>query len=156
MCGFSLVVASEAFPRGGFSCGARALGTRALGTRALGTRALVFAAHGLLSVGLVVVVRELSCSAAGWIFPDQGSNLCLLHWQASSYPLYHQGSPRKGFILTLSPLHPRCTHGAPEVEGEGRWWGCLPGLPHGLCHDPRWTDEEMRPEVMSRGRPVRP
>ena len=147
MCGFSLVVASEASPRGGFSC---------CGAQALGARALVFAAHGLLSMDSVVVVRELSCSAAGWIFPDQGSNPCLLHWQASSHPLYHQGSPRKGFILTLSPLHPRCTDGAPEVEGEGRWWGCLPGLPHGLCHDPQWTDEEMRPEVMSRGRPVRP
>ena len=27
------------------------------------------------------------------IFPDQGSNLCTLHWQADSYPLRHQGSP---------------------------------------------------------------
>ena len=28
-----------------------------------------------------------------WIFPDQGSNLCPLHWQADSQPLCHQGSP---------------------------------------------------------------
>ena len=27
------------------------------------------------------------------IFPDQGLNLCLLHWQADSSPLSHQGSP---------------------------------------------------------------
>ena len=27
------------------------------------------------------------------IFPTQGSNLCLLHWQAHSLPLSHQGSP---------------------------------------------------------------
>ena len=27
------------------------------------------------------------------IFPDQGSNLCPLHWQEGSYPLDHQGSP---------------------------------------------------------------
>ena len=27
------------------------------------------------------------------IFPDQGSNPCLLHWQADSLPLSHQGSP---------------------------------------------------------------
>ena len=33
----------------------------------------------------------LSCSAARGIFPDQGWNLCLLHWQADSLPLSHQG-----------------------------------------------------------------
>ena len=27
------------------------------------------------------------------IFPTQGSNLCLLHWQADSLPLSHPGSP---------------------------------------------------------------
>ena len=27
------------------------------------------------------------------IFPTQGLNLCLLHWQADSLPLSHQGSP---------------------------------------------------------------
>ena len=26
------------------------------------------------------------------IFPNQGSNLCLLHWQADSLPLSHQGN----------------------------------------------------------------
>ena len=29
------------------------------------------------------------------IFPTLGSNLCLLHWQAVSLPLSHQGSPNK-------------------------------------------------------------
>ena len=28
------------------------------------------------------------------IFPDQVLNLCLLHWQVDSYPLYQQGSPK--------------------------------------------------------------
>ena len=28
------------------------------------------------------------------IFPTQVSNLCLLHWQASSLPLSYQGSPK--------------------------------------------------------------
>ena len=28
------------------------------------------------------------------IFPDQESNPCPLHWQADSYPPYHQASPR--------------------------------------------------------------
>ena len=58
----------------GFSrCGARALG----------------------HAGSVAVVHGLSCSAACGIFPDQGSNLCLLHWQADSLLLSHQGSPRR-------------------------------------------------------------
>ena len=39
------------------------------------------------------VVHGLSCPVAYGIFPDQGSNPCPLHWQADSYPLYHQGSP---------------------------------------------------------------
>ena len=44
--------------------------------------------------GSVVVAHGPSCSAACGIFPDQGSNLCPLHWQADSQPLRHQGSPR--------------------------------------------------------------
>ena len=39
------------------------------------------------------MAHGLSCSAACGIFPDQGSNPCLLHWQADSQPLHHQGSP---------------------------------------------------------------
>ena len=46
-----------------------------------------------------IVVASLSAhglghSAARGPFPDQGSNLCLLHWQAGSLPLSHQGSPQ--------------------------------------------------------------
>ena len=41
----------------------------------------------------VVVVHRLSCPAACGIFPDQGSNMCLLHWKMDSLPLSHQGSP---------------------------------------------------------------
>ena len=66
-----------------------------------GLRASVVAAHGLGScdmralecTGSVALVRGLSCSSACGIFPDQGSNLCLLHWQVDSSPLSHQGSP---------------------------------------------------------------
>ena len=32
------------------------------------------------------------CSMTCGIFPDQGSNPCLLHWQADSLPLSHLGS----------------------------------------------------------------
>ena len=43
--------------------------------------------------GSVVVAHRPSCSVACGIFPHQGSNPCLLHWQADSQPLCHQGSP---------------------------------------------------------------
>ena len=53
------------------------------------------AVPGLQSTGSIVVWHGLSCSEACEIFPDQGSNLCLLHWQVDSLPLSHQGSPWK-------------------------------------------------------------
>ena len=43
--------------------------------------------------GSVVVTHGLSCPTACGILPDQGSNPCLLHWQADSQPLDHQGTP---------------------------------------------------------------
>ena len=33
------------------------------------------------------------------VFPDQGLNLCPLHWLADSYSLRHQGSPDLFFIF---------------------------------------------------------
>ena len=69
---------------GGFSC------CRAW---ALGCRASVVAIPGLSSTGSIVVAHRLSCSMECGIFLDQGSNLCLLHWQVDSLPLDHQGSP---------------------------------------------------------------
>ena len=63
-------------------------------------QASVVAAHGLSSCGswapkhrLNSVAPGLSCPTACGVFPDQGSNPCLLHWQADSLPLSHQGSP---------------------------------------------------------------
>ena len=41
----------------------------------------------------------LSCSAACGIFPEQGSNPFLLHWEANSSPLSYQGSPH--FLLLI-------------------------------------------------------
>ena len=58
--------------------------------------ASVAAALGLSNCGsqaLEAVALGLSCFEACWIFLDQGSNLCLLHWQAPSLPLSHQESP---------------------------------------------------------------
>ena len=60
------------------------LGLRSYGSQALSTSSII-AAHGL------------SCSGACGIFLDQGSNPCLLCWQADSFPLSHQESPK--FLL---------------------------------------------------------
>ena len=68
--------------------------------------------HGLQCLWLpgsrawaIAVVPRLCCSVACGIFLDQGLKLCLLHWQADSQPLDHQGSPRtEMLIFTLS--HP--------------------------------------------------
>ena len=64
-------------------------------------------APGLQRAGSVVVAPGLTCSVACGIFPDQGSNPCLLHWQADSLPLSHQGSPSTPLIeeTVLFPLY---------------------------------------------------
>ena len=61
--------------------------------------ALVAVAHGLSSAGSVIVAHRPGCSMAHEIFPEQGSNLCLLHGQAVSVPLRHQESPQPPFRL---------------------------------------------------------
>ena len=55
--------------------------------------------------------HRLSSSVAYGIFPDQGSNPCLLHGQADSVPLSHQGSLSSSFLnLNGSKLYiPFCS-----------------------------------------------
>ena len=43
--------------------------------------------------GSAAVVHWLGCSTACGIFPNQGSNPCVLHWQAFSSPQSQQGNP---------------------------------------------------------------
>ncbi|XP_066896906.1 NADH dehydrogenase [ubiquinone] 1 alpha subcomplex subunit 8 isoform X2 [Kogia breviceps] len=50
-------------------------------------------APGSGRAGSAAMAHGLSCSAACGIFPDQGTNPRLLHRQADSQPLCHQGSP---------------------------------------------------------------
>ena len=59
---------------------------------------------------------HFSCSEACEIFPDQGLNLCPLHWQVDSYPLYHWGSLKNEILKHLpwlsfqySPLNKPCS-----------------------------------------------
>ena len=72
---------------GVFSCGAWALGHAS------------FSSWGSRALGL-----GLSCFEACGIFPDQGVNPYLLHWQADFFlPLGHQGNPEK--ICFLKKLY---------------------------------------------------
>ena len=65
------------------------------------SRPLLLQSTGSRHAGSVVVAHGPSCSVACGIFPDQGSNLCHLHWQADSQPLRHQGSPKQLTILSI-------------------------------------------------------
>ena len=55
--------------------------------------ASLIAEQGFWSTSSVLVARGLSSSTACGVFSNQGSNPCLLLWQADSLPLSHQGSP---------------------------------------------------------------
>ena len=67
------------------------------------SRPLLLRSTGSRHTGSVIVAHGPSCSAACGIFPDQGSNLCPLHWQADSQPLRHQGSPAsRAFALQIT------------------------------------------------------
>ena len=68
--------------------------------------------NGLWSVGSVVVVHGLSCPVACGISPDQGLNLCYLHWQADSYPLGHQDSPQFPLLQNATGLSYKFLNGA--------------------------------------------
>ena len=57
------------------------------------SRPLLLRSTGSRRADSVIVAHGPGCSAACGILPDQGSNLCPLHWQADSQPLRHQGSP---------------------------------------------------------------
>ena len=89
--GFFSVAESEGYS----SCGVQASHWRAW---ALG---MAFRAGGTWAQQLQPVLHRLSSSATRGIFPDQGSNPCLLNWQADSLPLNHQGSPTLMNLIKL-------------------------------------------------------
>ena len=68
-------------------------GPSCCGAQALVLLGSIVAAYDLCSTGSIVVAHRRSCSTAWGIFPDQGLNPCLLHWQPDSSTLSHQGSP---------------------------------------------------------------
>ena len=60
--------------------------------------------HGVAKSWIRLIDFSLffSCYTAFGFFPNQGSNPCVLNWQADSLPLNHQGSPK--FLLFISSL----------------------------------------------------
>ena len=58
---------------------------------------LVAVCRLLIVVASLVSAHGLSCPTACGIFPDQGSNLCPLPWQADPLPLDHKESPQCSF-----------------------------------------------------------
>lgn len=56
-----------------------------LWAQALGAQVSVVVAGRLENLGSVAVLYGLSCSTACGIFPDQGSNPCVLYWQADFF-----------------------------------------------------------------------
>ena len=74
------------------------------GSRASVVVGSVVVAPGIWSTGSVVVAHRLRCSVTRGIFPDQGSNPRLRHWQADSSPLSYQESPH--FLFCFPCNHP--------------------------------------------------
>ena len=77
-------------------------GSGAHGLQSLWPTGSVVVAPGLQSIGSILVAHRRGCPMAYEIFPDHGSNLCLMHWQADSLPLSHQGSPLQFLLLLLT------------------------------------------------------
>ena len=80
----------------------------------------------LCSAGSIAVGHRPRYSETHGILLDQGSNPCLLHWQADSLPLNHQGSP--SHYLFAAPLQspPRPSH----------WLGGAQGVPRAGSQGP--------------------
>ena len=68
-------------------------GSRVHGLQQLWHMGSVVEAPRLQSTGSVVVAHGFSCFTTYGIFPYQALNPYLLHWQADSSPLSHQGNP---------------------------------------------------------------
>ena len=73
------------------------------------------------------MVHGLSCPTVCAIFPDQGSNPCLLGWQVDSLPLSYQRSP-----ISFSRILPHASCENSTLWDALSWFFCyLRGLP--LC-----------------------
>ena len=76
------------------------------GSRAAGFSRCSMWAQELQLPGSRAQAQKLWCASLAVppvcaIFPDQGSSPCLLHWQADSLPVSHQGSPEVSLEIIL-------------------------------------------------------
>ena len=85
----------------GGDAGFRALGWEDPPKKEMATHSSILAweipwtVHGVTRVRHDLATKQQKCG----IYLDQGSKLCPLHWQAESYPLYHQGNPKYIFLF---------------------------------------------------------
>ena len=84
------------------ACGFNGRGVQVLGHTVVLAHRLSSCGLWAPSTGLVVVTHWISCSTARGIFLDQESNLCPLHWQVDSDPLYPKVSPRNDYWYILN------------------------------------------------------
>ena len=76
------------------------------------------------------------------VFLDQGSNLCLLHWQVDSLPLDHQGTLQNAFFIKFSTIKQR-GHLQPtpvHLPGESHGWRSLEGCSPWDCTESDMTE----------------
>ena len=90
--GFSLVVASRRYSLAALCGFLPAVAC----CRCTGSKA-----HTLQQLWILGSRAQLNSSVACGIFPDQGPDLCLLHWQVDSLPLSHQGSTTYSFLMYI-------------------------------------------------------
>ena len=77
------------------------MGSLVLELRQLQHMGSIVAVPRLQSTGSLVMVHGLCCSMTCGIFPTQGLNLRLLHWQADSLLLNDKGSPGNRILNRL-------------------------------------------------------
>ena len=85
----------------------------------------------------------VSYTKAYGIIPDQGSNLCLLHWQVDSLPLSHQGNPTMSIehdVLFL--IHLNCISYREDLDDKRQ---TVDAGTHSRAHLPRVLFDLLQP-----------
>ena len=100
------------------------------------SRPLLLWSTGSRRAGSAIVAHGPSCSAACGIFPDQGSNLCPLNWQADSQPLRHQGSPLCWVFLQGIFTRSHCQLKVRNSKPNAAWGraGCWPQVTYFIIY----------------------
>ena len=77
------------------------------------------------------------------IFPDQGWDLCLLHWQADSLPLSHQGilplhenTVKSQLLKTQEAGHPPRSQQTLNLPESGSWTSILQNCQSAIIYKP--------------------